>query len=201
MIVSGGPMELSGNNLFSNVDFVFLDRDGVINRKARESEYVWQWSDFHPLPDVEAAILSFNRSGRRVIVVTNQRGVARGLYTLDQVDSLHDRLQKHLTRFGAHIDAFYVCTHDYLQCSCRKPKTGLLEQAFRDFPKATKRNSIVIGDSVSDIQLALAFGIRSILIRDDARILSPDDESTLSMATAVSSSLKQAVDTYFITPG
>ncbi len=177
------------------IQFVFLDRDGVINRKAAEPDYVFRWGEFDLLPGVESAIAALNRSGRRVIVVTNQRGVSFGLYTLDQVVDLHTQLQHHLAAFGAHIDAFYVCPHGHEACNCRKPSTGLLEEAFRDFQTATTRNSLLIGDSLTDIQLARNFGIPSILIRNNDKNRNHNEEAAeLAMATA--SSLWEAVNTY-----
>src|SRR5580704_14362712 len=85
---------------------VFLDRDGVINRKPPEGEYIGHWSDFHLLPGAASAIAALNRSGRRVLVVSNQRGVALGLYTAADVDALHTRLNQHLAAHAARIDAF-----------------------------------------------------------------------------------------------
>ena len=97
-----------------------------------------------------SAIAALNRSGRRVLVVSNQRGVALGLYTAADVDALHVRLNEHLAAHGARIDAFYFCPHDKNECDCRKPNIGLFEEAFLDFPDASRANSIVIGDSLSE---------------------------------------------------
>jgi D-glycero-D-manno-heptose 1,7-bisphosphate phosphatase len=180
---------------FPGIQFVFLDRDGVINRKAPDGAYVSRWNDFHTLPNVESAIAALNRSGKRIVVITNQRGIALGRYSRADVDSLHAGLQEHLAQYGAHIDAFYVCPHDREQCDCRKPKTGLLEQAFRDFPQITAANSILIGDSLSDIQAAHRFGIPSILIVHSPQSVSSDAKKAASSATAVVSSLFEAVET------
>lgn len=178
---------------FSDVKYVFLDRDGVINRKLAEGEYVDRWDRFQPLPGVEAAISALNRSGRVIIVITNQRGVALGYYTQADVRSVHEQLQKHLARHGAHIDAFYFCPHDRNTCDCRKPKTGLFEQAFQDFPGASAANSIVIGDSLSDIQAARNLGLPSIFILGDPNTRKPGGEEARSLASAASGSLLEAV--------
>ncbi|HEY2469958.1 MAG TPA: HAD family hydrolase [Terracidiphilus sp.] len=193
-------MTQSTNAAFPGIQYVFLDRDGVINRKAPESQYIWQWNQFHLLAKADDAIALLNRAGMRVIVVTNQRGVDRDLYTLDEVDALHARLQEELARAGAHIDGFYVCPHGEGQCDCRKPKTGLLDQAFRDFPTANKDNSLLIGDSHSDVQLAEAFGIPSILIQNDEEQGRPDGTEAEKLASRVSPSLFHAVSTYLL-PG
>lgn len=183
---------------FAGVEVVFLDRDGVINRKRPEGEYVGRWSDFHPLPGAEQAIAALNASGRIVIVITNQRGVALGLYSEDDVRSLHEELQRHLSAYGAHIDAFYYCPHDKGQCGCRKPGTALFEQAFRDFPQASAANSIVIGDSISDIQAARRLSIPSIFIPGDRESRKPGAEEAAELADAVAESLADAVEHFLI---
>jgi D-glycero-D-manno-heptose 1,7-bisphosphate phosphatase len=188
-------MKISKPEHLRGIQFVILDRDGVINRKAAESKYIFQWGDFVLLPGVESAIAALNRSGRHVIVVTNQRGVSLCLYTLDQVVDLHTQLQHHLSRFGAHIDAFYICPHGHNACNCRKPSTGLLEEAFRDFETATKGNSLLIGDSLSDMQLARNFGIPSILIQNSDKNLNHNEEAA-ELALATAPSLWEAVNAY-----
>ncbi len=177
---------------FSGIRTVFLDRDGVINRKAPEGEYIARWGDFHFLPGAEEAIAALNRSGRRVIVVTNQRGVALGRYTSADVDALHAQMQKHLADHGARIDAFYCCPHDKNQCECRKPKTGLIEQAFRDFPDASAVTSLIIGDSLSDIEAARRLGMRSIFIEGDPETQKAGAGKAAALADAVCGSLVEA---------
>lgn len=193
-------MTLSKNTPFSGIKYVFLDRDGVINRKAPESQYIWQWDQFHLLPKADDAIALLSRACIRVIVVTNQRGVHLGLYSLNEVDALHARLQKELALVGGHIDAFYVCPHGESQCNCRKPKTGLLEQALEDFPMANKNNSLVIGDALSDVQLAKAFGVPSILILNGHDQAHRNGEEAERLASRVSPSLFDAVNSYVL-PG
>ena len=179
--------------VFAAIEFVFLDRDGVINRKPSEGEYVGRWGDFHPLPGAEQAIAALNRSGRTVIVITNQRGVALGLYTEDDVRSLHGELQRHLSGHSAHIDAFYHCPHNKGECDCRKPGTGLFQQAFRDFPAASPANSLVIGDSISDIEAARRLSMPSIFISGDPRYQKAGAEQAASLADATAESLTDAV--------
>ena len=181
---------------FANIRYVFLDRDGVINRKLPEGEYVSSWHHFHLLPGAAKAIAELNRSGRTVIVVTNQRGIALGYYTEADLRAVHGELQKHLNQSGARIDAFYFCPHDKNQCDCRKPKTGLFEQALRDFPEASGENSIVIGDSLSDIEAAHNFGAPSIFIQGDPEFQKPGVEKAQSLADASSESLSDAVSRF-----
>jgi len=182
---------------FPDLRYVFLDRDGVINRKAPEGSYVWSWKDFLILPGVESAIALLNRSGRHVIVVSNQRGVALGLYTRMDVEALHRRLEIHLADFGAHVDAYYYCPHDENQCNCRKPKIGLFEQAFRDFPEASPSNSIVIGDSLCDIEAAHCLHLPSIFILGDPSTAKSGSQQAIASASLVSNSLIDVVRQYF----
>jgi D-glycero-D-manno-heptose 1,7-bisphosphate phosphatase len=180
----------------AGIDYVFLDRDGVINRKMAEGEYVSHWDRFHLLPGVEQAIAALNRSGRKVIVVTNQRGVALGYYSAADVEALHEQLQHHLAQHGARIDAFYYCPHDKNQCDCRKPQTGLFEEAFRDFPQASATNSIVIGDSLSDIEAARNLGAPSIFIQGDPEFQKPGADKAALAADATADSLLEAVNRF-----
>jgi len=153
-------------------------------------------ADFGFLRGAECAIAALNRSGRRIIVVTNQRGVALGLHTRADVDTLHLKMQDHLAEYDAHIDAFYYCPHDQNQCNCRKPKTGLFEQAFRDFPEASARNSIVIGDSISDIQAARTLGLLAIFILGDRKTQKPGAKKAAALADGVANSLAEAVEKF-----
>ena len=106
------------------IQYVFLDRDGVINRKLPEGRYVTRWEEFELLPGVAETIAGWNRLGRRVILVSNQRGVALGLMTETELQRIHDRLRAQLARDGARLDAIYYCPHHRDECECRKPRTG-----------------------------------------------------------------------------
>ena len=175
------------------VRYVFLDRDGVINRKAAEGDYVSDWADFQLLPGVEEAIARLNRHGCRVIVVSNQRGIALGLYTASAVETLHDRLQQHLATHGAHVDAFYYCPHDRGKCQCRKPGIALFKQAQECFPEVDPATCVVIGDSLSDIEAARAFGCQAIFIRGDEATRKGGADRAEALADAVVESLVEAV--------
>jgi D-glycero-D-manno-heptose 1,7-bisphosphate phosphatase len=189
--------EDSGLIPFSHVRYVFLDRDGVINRKAPEGHYVSSWRDFHILAGGETAISRLNQSGYKVIIVTNQRGVALGVYSEQDILNLHEQLARHLTLFDAHIDAIYYCPHDENDCQCRKPGTGLFEKAFREFPDASSANSVMIGDSLSDIEAGVRLGMLTIFIQGEQQTQKPGAERAASLATAVAGSLIEAVERYF----
>ena len=121
------------------VRYVFLDRDGVLNRKMPEGVYVGEWAQFEWLPGAVEAVARMKRAGLTVIVVSNQRGIALGRITTAQLAGVHEKMQDHLARNDARLDAIYYCPHDYGECHCRKPDTGLFEQAFQIFPQANVR--------------------------------------------------------------
>jgi D-glycero-D-manno-heptose 1,7-bisphosphate phosphatase len=150
-----------------DLNTVFLDRDGVLNEKKPEGEYVAAWADFHVLPGVPEALGRLNRAGLRVIVVSNQRGIALGLYTAADVAEMHAAFERLLGGRGAHVDAFYICPHDHGQCNCRKPLPGLFEQAQADFPGVTAAASVMIGDSPADIEFGRRLGMATICLAGD----------------------------------
>jgi D-glycero-D-manno-heptose 1,7-bisphosphate phosphatase len=148
---------------------VFLDRDGVLNRKLPEGEYVSAWEHFDLLPGAAEAIGKLKVAGLRVLVVSNQRGVALGLYRREDVDRIHAELQKELAPRGAEIDGFYFCPHDKGACNCRKPLPGLFEQARSQFPDIEPETSLMIGDSLSDIEFGRNLGMTTIFIEGDTK--------------------------------
>jgi D-glycero-D-manno-heptose 1,7-bisphosphate phosphatase len=154
----------------------FLDRDGVINRKAREGEYVTRWEEMQILPGVVEAIALLNRAGFRVIVISNQRGVAKGLITAADLEALHRQLCEELVRAGATIDAIYYCPHESEPpCRCRKPKPGLLFDAAHEH-NLDLAASWMIGDSRSDIEAGCNAGCKTVLLigRNDSVAGEPD---------------------------
>jgi D-glycero-D-manno-heptose 1,7-bisphosphate phosphatase len=153
-------METVGNQLRT----VFLDRDGVINRKQREGKYVTSWGLFEFLPGVIEAIRLLNAAGVRVIVVTNQRGVARGLMSSSDLRHIHHSMVGELRVRGAAIDGLYVCAHDDGACACRKPQIGMFLRARQDFPDVEPASAAVVGDSLSDLVAAQRLGARAFLV-------------------------------------
>lgn len=144
---------------------VFLDRDGVINVKMPESEYVRNWDEFQFLPNVADWIRIFNALDFLVIVVTNQRGVALGRMSEAALAEIHRRMVSELAAAGACIDDVFACPHHSGSCDCRKPKPGLVHaaQAKWDINLA---GSLMIGDSDSDAELAVVCGLRFLRARD-----------------------------------
>jgi D-glycero-D-manno-heptose 1,7-bisphosphate phosphatase len=173
---------------------VFLDRDGVINEKMPEGSYVRSVSEFHPLPGAAEAIARLNRARMRIVVVSNQRGIALGLYTPADVEAIHEALSKLLAQHGAHVDGFYFCPHDYGQCNCRKPLPGLFEQAVAEFPEIAAESSVMIGDSHSDMEFARRLGMAAILVESDPERGKPGMEQAGALADGRFPSLGAAVD-------
>jgi len=146
---------------------VFLDRDGILNEKMPDHRYVTRWEEFRVLPGVPEAVRRLNEAGLRVVVVSNQRGIAKGLYTTADLEAMHAQFQRLLGREGARIDGFFICPHEENECNCRKPLTGLFEQAVARFPEITAATSVIIGDSASDVEFGRRLGMKTILV--DAR--------------------------------
>jgi len=146
---------------------VFLDRDGILNEKMPDHRYVTRWEEFRVLPGVPEAVRRLNEAGLRVVVVSNQRGIAKGLYTTADLEAMHAQFQRLLGREGARIDGFFICPHEENECNCRKPLTGLFEQAVARFPEITAATSVMIGDSASDVEFGRRLGMKTILV--DAR--------------------------------
>jgi D-glycero-D-manno-heptose 1,7-bisphosphate phosphatase len=145
---------------------VFLDRDGVINQKAPEGQYVTHWEDFHVLPGAAEAIRLLNGAGFTVIVVTNQRCIAKGLITALDLKKMHQRMCAFLARDGATIDAIYYCPHDFGDsCDCRKPAPGMLLEAARAH-KIDLTASWMIGDSDHDVEAGKNAGCKTVRLLD-----------------------------------
>jgi len=172
----------------------FLDRDGTINIKAPEGSYIRSWDGFHLLPGAAEAILRLNRAGVRVLVVTNQRGVALGQFTMADVDTIHKRLQEELKSIGARVDGFYVCPHEKNACDCRKPLTGLFRQARQDFPEISGESSVMVGDSLSDVEFGKRAGMFTIYIKRHLTNATRGSVAAEQIADFCCASLDGAVD-------
>lgn len=143
----------------------FLDRDGVINRKApTEDEYVTRWEEMEILPGVPQAITLLKEAGFLVIVVSNQRSVAKGLITEEELNSIHKRMCDELAREGAVIDGVYFCPHELEPpCDCRKPEPGMLLRAAR-IHNVDLQASWMIGDSDKDVGAGKSAGCRTLRV-------------------------------------
>jgi D-glycero-D-manno-heptose 1,7-bisphosphate phosphatase len=147
---------------------VFLDRDGTINEQMG---YINHVTRFHMLPRAVQAIRLLNENDIPVVVVSNQSGLARGYFPKKVLDAVHGKMNKALSDGGAHVDGIYYCPHhpeakeaEYRKaCDCRKPKTGLFEQAASDLELDLAR-SYVVGDRFSDLKAARNCGATGILV-------------------------------------
>ncbi len=148
---------------------VFIDRDGTINEQMG---FINHLSRFVLLPGAAEAIRLLNRNGYWVFVVTNQSGVARGFFPIQLVHEVHNYMERSLLKYGAKVDGIFFCPHypcgevkEYsIDCTCRKPGTGLIEMASSQFNIDMTR-SWVVGDSASDIAMAQRAGLKSVLVK------------------------------------
>lgn len=132
---------------------LFLDRDGVINKKAPPHQHIITPNDFIILPNVKEALLYAKAKGYKIIVITNQRSVPKEIY-----DMIHTKMLTDLPE----IEDVFVCPHEDGECNCRKPLPGLFYQAANKYD-VDKEQSLMIGDSQSDLDAATAYGIKAIL--------------------------------------
>jgi D-glycero-D-manno-heptose 1,7-bisphosphate phosphatase len=147
---------------------VFLDRDGTVNEQMG---YVNHLSRFVLLPGAGQAIRTLNQGGIPVVLVTNQSGLARGYFPKALLETVHEQMKQLLAQEGAYIDAIYVCPHhpeaqvaQYRQnCRCRKPQTGLLDQAAADMQLDLSR-SVMVGDRWSDLECGSRAGAAPVLV-------------------------------------
>ena len=146
---------------------VFLDRDGVINKKAPEGDYIKNWNEFRFLPGAKEAIKRLNKAGFLIIIITNQRGVAKGLMTEEDLKDIHTKMIEELKESWAKVDGIYYCPHEEKDnCNCRKPKIGMFLEAVKDFKdvgiKINLNESYIIGDSEKDIIAGKTIGLKTI---------------------------------------
>jgi len=146
---------------------LFLDRDGVINVRLID-DYVKNIGEFEFLPGVPEAIARLSKLFGRVFVVTNQRGIARGLMTVEDLGMVNDFMMQGVVKAGGRIDRIYFCPHDRNEgCGCRKPDIGMALQAREEFPEVDFEKSVMVGDSGSDIAFGQNAGMLTVHINED----------------------------------
>jgi histidinol-phosphate phosphatase family protein len=149
---------------------VFLDRDGVLNKKR--DDYVKSVKELEILPEAGKKLSLLMQKGFKLIIVTNQSAVNRKIISKKELDEINSFLLKELEKSGCKIDAVYVCPHRPDEfCNCRKPKPGLLQQAAKDFG-IDLRNSWIIGDCDSDIEAGISSGCRGARIETNSDLSS-----------------------------
>lgn len=142
---------------------ILLDRDGVINQDS--PEYIKSPSEWIPIPGSLKAIAQLKKAHYKVMLITNQSGIARGYYDFTTLDKIHEKMQTALKKEGGYIDHIFICPHlPTAHCSCRKPKPTLLLQAMAQYGAIPEKTPYV-GDQWRDIQAAQAAGCKPILVK------------------------------------
>ncbi len=144
---------------------VFLDRDGVINVAPLPGDYIRRWEDFELIPGIVDWLRLFRALGYLVIVVTNQRSIARGLVSGETIAEIHRRMRATLAARGAPLDDVWCCPHEEGTCNCRKPRPGMVQEAAAKWD-IDLTASVMMGDSERDRQLAAICGLTFIQVRD-----------------------------------
>jgi D-glycero-D-manno-heptose 1,7-bisphosphate phosphatase len=141
---------------------VILDRDGTINEDS--DAYIKSVAEFRPIAGSLEAIARLSQAGYRLVVATNQSGIARGLFDTATLVSIHDNLQRAVSQVGGRIDAFFFCPHAAdSSCQCRKPQPGMLIEIARRF-NVSLADAYMVGDALRDLQAAAAAGARPVLV-------------------------------------
>lgn len=153
------------DKFFNNKKFILLDRDGVINEKAKKGEYITEIRQIKYIKNFIEDLKILSIYGYKFIVITNQAGISRGIVTEEKVNKINNKIKEDLMQYGINIEKFYVCPHHWNQnCFCRKPKPGMLIDACSEYDISVE-NTIFIGDSNTDIDAAEAVGCKSILYK------------------------------------
>jgi D-glycero-D-manno-heptose 1,7-bisphosphate phosphatase len=141
---------------------VILDRDGVINFDS--AQFIKNPAEWKPIPGSLEAIAKLNQAGYRVLVATNQSGVGRGLFDMDTLNSIHEKMHKSLFAVGGRVDAIFYCPHAAdSACECRKPKPGMFKHIADTF-NADLKDVFAVGDSLRDLQASAALGCKPVLV-------------------------------------
>ncbi|HTS45280.1 MAG TPA: HAD family hydrolase [Puia sp.] len=143
---------------------LFLDRDGVINRE-KEDDYVRHWSEFAFYEKVPESIQFLSEIFGIITVVTNQRGVGKGIMTEKDLDDIHRHMLHVLKKAGARIDHIYTCTSLDDNNPCRKPNPGMAFQAKKDFPQIDFLKSIMVGNKLSDMEFGRNAGMHTVFLK------------------------------------
>lgn len=142
--------------------FIILDRDGVINYDS--DQYIKNPDEWIPIPGSLEAIARLNKAGFRVLIATNQSGVARGYYDVDMLDTIHEKLMRELAAVGGYVEEIFFCPHHPEEhCGCRKPKAGLIHQIQEKYT-IELAETFFIGDSMVDVQAARIAGCIPLLV-------------------------------------
>lgn len=172
--------------------YLLLDRDGVINEKISNG-YVTSIETFAFIDGVEESFKTLSENFEKIFIVTNQRGIARGMISVERIQQIHDFMTSTLNNYRNKIEKIYICPHEISEnCNCRKPKPGLFEQLVYDYPFVNNTNALMIGDSFSDMIFAKKLNIDSIYLHNGTI----EKEST-QYGFEIYENLKEYTDFYF----
>jgi histidinol-phosphate phosphatase family protein len=148
---------------------IFLDRDGVINKYPGDSDYVKSWEEFQFLPKVKISLKRLNDSGFKLVIISNQAGVSKGIYSQETLDLITKNMLNELDKEKIEIAGVYFCIHRIEDnCFCRKPKTGLVDLAINKLKdlgtEIDLKNSYFIGDTIRDVETGKSAGLKTILV-------------------------------------
>lgn len=143
---------------------IILDRDGVINEDS--PDFIKSPEEWRAIPGSLEAIAALNRAGHRVAVASNQSGITRGYFSLNDLAAVHRKMQTELAKAGGHLDGVYFCPHRPEEgCPCRKPNPGLLLRIAKDFSMDLQKEGFFVGDALRDIQAAQNARCRTALVK------------------------------------
>ena len=149
------------------LDTLFLDRDGVINVKL-DGRYVQDANEFEFMPGAIQIITKLSKVFKKILVVTNQQGIGKGIMTENDLNFLHHYMLSELVKSEGRIDKVYFCPHLVSEkCGCRKPNPGMIQQAKLDFPEINFGNSYLVGDSPSDIEAGESMNLVNIRVDNE----------------------------------
>jgi len=172
---------------------IILDRDGVINQDS--DEYIKSVDEWEPIPGSLQAMGRLFQAGYTLVIVTNQSGIARGLYDLETLHAMHSKMGRMLEQYGGHVDAIFFCPHGPKDnCDCRKPKDGMFQEIIKRY-QCDLKNVPAIGDSLRDLQAAKSAGAEPILVKTGkGEITIANTEASELEGIAIYSDLAEATD-------
>ena len=154
---------------------LFLDRDGVINYE-KQKDYIHTWDEFTFYEGVPEAFKIFAKHFHRIIIVTNQKGVGKGLTKLDDLHTIHANMEQEIINAGGRIDAVYYCSDLDDNSPFRKPNPGMGLQAARQFPDIDLTNSIMVGNTISDMEFGRNLGVHTVFLPTTRPEVALDDQ-------------------------
>jgi histidinol-phosphate phosphatase family protein len=153
---------------------LFLDRDGVLNHEKKE-DYILNWSEFRFYDGVLDALRQLNDVFGVIVLVTNQRGIGKGLMTLDDLADIHSNMMEQIKAAGGRIDKLYFCADLDHDSPCRKPNPGMAELAKQDFPQIEMSRSMIVGNKLSDMKFGKNAGMHTVYVATTNPEVTADD--------------------------